>query len=150
STGRLGDADIIALALSTVALILARLRMIDGFWSSRSTSWSVIAATLATLKLWNASRKASRLPKTIDQLSPASNTPRVSASNMADSSYVRAPQTSSWYRLNAVSPAPAQAHRALPSYPMITSSLIWVFAVPPATTESLAFNLPVEAPGAMR
>jgi len=33
---------------------------------------------------------------------------------------------------------------------MITSSLIWVFAVPPATTESLAFNLPVEAPGAMR
>ena len=28
--------------------------------------------------------------------------------------------------------APAQAHRALPSDPMITSSLIWLSAVPPA------------------
>jgi predicted ATPase/DNA-binding SARP family transcriptional activator len=54
----LEDADIITRALSTAALTLARLRMIDGFLSSRSTSWSVIAATLAMLKLWNASRKA--------------------------------------------------------------------------------------------
>ncbi len=96
SAGRLGDADIIARALSMVALIFARLRMIDGFWTRRSTSSSVIAATLATLKLWNASRKASRLPKTTDQLKPTSNTPRVSASNMAGSSDVRAPHTSSW------------------------------------------------------
>jgi len=96
SAGKRGDADIIARALSIVALILARLRMIAGFWTSWSTSWSVMAATSATRKSWNTSRKASRLPKTTDQLSPASNTPRVSASNMADSSRVRMPQTSSW------------------------------------------------------
>jgi hypothetical protein len=46
---------------------------------------------------------------------PASNTPSVSASNSADSSSVRVPQTSSWYRLKGVSPAPAHAQRGLPS-----------------------------------
>lgn len=63
---------------------------------SLSTSRSVIAASLAMSKPRNAARNASRLPNTIDQLSPTSNTPRVSASNIADSSSVRVPQTSSW------------------------------------------------------
>ncbi len=96
SAERLGDADNIARALSTVAWILPRLRTIEASWTSRSTSRSVMAATLATSKPWNAFRNASRFPKTIDQLSPTSNTPRVSASNNADLSSVRLPQTSSW------------------------------------------------------
>jgi hypothetical protein len=44
---RLGDADSIARALPTVAWILPRLRMIETSWTNRSTSRSVIAATLA-------------------------------------------------------------------------------------------------------
>src|ERR1700687_5539600 len=76
SATRFGEADLIALALSMVAWILARLRMIDGSCSRRSTSRSVIAETLATSKPWKACRKASRLPKTTDQLSPTSNTPK--------------------------------------------------------------------------
>src|SRR5439155_11097839 len=54
SATRLGDADIIARALSTAAWILARLRMIDASCTSRSMSPAVIAATLATSKPWNA------------------------------------------------------------------------------------------------
>src|SRR6185437_9298711 len=46
SSPKLGDAEIIARALSTVAWILARLRMIEASCTSRSTSRSVIAATL--------------------------------------------------------------------------------------------------------
>src|ERR1700733_7046850 len=38
----------------------------------------------------------------------------------------------------------------LPSYPMIMSSLIWLFAAPRPTDESLASAPPVEAPGTMR
>jgi hypothetical protein len=37
---------------------------------------------------------------------------------------VRVPHTSSWYRLSAVSSAPAHSQRGSPSYPMITSLLI--------------------------
>src|SRR6267143_1838163 len=98
--------------------------MIEASCTSRSTSRAVIAATLATSKPRNAFRNASRFPNTIDQLSPTSNTPRVSASNIADSSWMRVPQTSSWYRPKAVSPAPAQTQRGFPSCPMITSLLI--------------------------
>src|SRR5260221_233791 len=98
--------------------------MIEASCTSRSTSRAVIAATLATSKSRNAFRNASRFPNTIAQLSPTSNTPRVSASKIADSSWVRVPQTSSWYRPKAVSPAPAQAQRGLPSCPMMTSLLI--------------------------
>src|SRR3989442_10723689 len=98
--------------------------MIEASCTSRSTSPSVMAATLATSKPRNAFRNASRFPNTTDQLSPTSNTPRVSASNISDSSLVRVPQTSSWYRPKAVSPAPAQAQRGFPSCPMITSLLI--------------------------
>src|SRR5271165_4446588 len=72
SAARFGDADMIARALSTVALILPRLRMIEAFSVSRSTSRSVIAATLATSKPRNAVWNASRLRNTIDQLSPTS------------------------------------------------------------------------------
>jgi hypothetical protein len=86
SAARLGDADRIARAFSTVAWIFARLRMIERSCTSRSTSRSVIAATRTMSKPWKALRNASRLPNTIDQLSPASNTPRVSASSRADSS----------------------------------------------------------------
>src|SRR6201982_4143931 len=78
SAGRPGDADIIARALSTVAWILARLRMIEASLVSRSTSCSFMAATLGTSKPRNAVRNASRLPNTTDQLRPTSNTPRVS------------------------------------------------------------------------
>jgi hypothetical protein len=70
--------------------------MIESSRTSRSTSRAVIAATLATSKSRNAFRKASRFPNTIAQLSPTWNTPRVSASNSADSSQVLVPQTSSW------------------------------------------------------
>ena len=56
---RLGDADLIARALSIVAWILARLRMIEGSCTSRSTSRSVIAATRATSKPWKAIPNAS-------------------------------------------------------------------------------------------
>src|SRR5437870_5450027 len=66
SATRLGDADLIACALSIVASILARFRMIDGSCSSRSTSRSVIAATLAMSKPCKALRNASRLLNTID------------------------------------------------------------------------------------
>src|SRR6476620_8327587 len=48
SAARVGDADSIARALSTVAWILARLRMIEASCTSRSTSRAVIAATFAT------------------------------------------------------------------------------------------------------
>src|SRR5256886_8510957 len=84
SATRLGDADIMARALSTVAWILARLRMIEASWTSRSTSRSVITATLVGSKSRNAFRNASRFWNTVDQLSPTSNTPRVRASNIAD------------------------------------------------------------------
>jgi hypothetical protein len=60
--------------------------MIEASCTNRSTFRSVIPATLATLKLQNAFRNASRFPNTIDQLSPTWNTPRVSASNRAVSS----------------------------------------------------------------
>src|SRR6478736_5990442 len=56
SAARLGDADRIARAFSTVAWILARLRMIEGSCTSRSMSRPVIAATPATSKPWNALR----------------------------------------------------------------------------------------------
>src|ERR1700751_3416598 len=46
SAERVGDADIIARALSTVARILPRLRMMAASCTSRSTSRSVIPATL--------------------------------------------------------------------------------------------------------
>src|SRR5713101_10187235 len=134
SAARFGDADIIARALSTVAWILPRLRMIEASCTSRSTSGAVIAATLATSKPRKAFRNASRFPNTTDQLSPTSNTPRVSASNIADSSWMRVPQTSSWYRPEAVSPAPAQAQRGFPSCPMITSLLIRPARVETVTT----------------
>src|SRR6266849_2724945 len=78
-------------------------------------SWSIVFAKR------DAFRKASRFANTIDQLSPTWKTPRVSASNSADSSWVRVPQTSSWYRLRAVSRSPAQEQRGLLSWPMITS-----------------------------
>src|SRR6201995_752949 len=68
SAARLGDADLIARAFSIVARILARLRMIEGSCTSRSTSRSVIAATSATSKPWKTARNPSRLPNTIDQL----------------------------------------------------------------------------------
>src|SRR5216684_4796031 len=84
-------------------------------------SRAVIFATLAMSNPRNAFRKASRFPNTISQLSPAWNTPRVRASNRADSSYVRVPQTLSWYRTSGESPVPAQAHRGFPSGPMMTS-----------------------------
>src|SRR5262249_39532203 len=45
---RLGDADLIARAFSTVAWILERLRMIEGPSTRRSTPSSVNAATCAT------------------------------------------------------------------------------------------------------
>src|SRR5262245_12773429 len=80
---RVGDADAIARALSMVARILPRLRMIEASRSSRSTSCSVIAATSATSKPREAVRKAPRFPNTIDQLSPTWNTPSVSASKIA-------------------------------------------------------------------
>src|SRR6185503_15991734 len=54
SAARLGEAEAMARALSTVAWILARLRMIDWSRVSRSTSRSVMDATFATSK----SRKA--------------------------------------------------------------------------------------------
>src|SRR4029079_6696301 len=98
--------------------------MIEASSTRLSTSSAVIAATAATSKPRNACRNACRFPNTIDQLSPASKTPRVRASNSGDSSYVRVPHTSSWYRPSAVSPAPAQTQRAFPSYPMTTSLLI--------------------------
>src|SRR2546430_6138400 len=44
---RVGDADVIARALSTVAWILALLRMIEASCTSRSTSRFLMAATLA-------------------------------------------------------------------------------------------------------
>jgi hypothetical protein len=69
--------------------------MIEASSSRWSTSLSVISATLVTSKSLNACRNPSRLPKTTDQLNPTSNTPKVSASNIADASYVRVPQTSS-------------------------------------------------------
>jgi hypothetical protein len=96
SSASVGDAAIIARALSRVAWIFRRLRMIEASSTSRSTSCSVIAATRPTSKSWNARRKASRFPNTTDQLRPTSNTPRVSASNIAGSSWVRVPHTSSW------------------------------------------------------
>src|SRR6186713_2821286 len=71
-SSRLGDADLIARAFSTVGWILRRLRMIEASCTSRSTSRSVIPATLATSKLRNAFRNASRFPNTIDQLNPTS------------------------------------------------------------------------------
>jgi len=60
--------------------------MIEASCTSRSTSSLVIAPTLAASKLRNAFRNASRFPNTIAQLNPTWNTPRVSASNSADSS----------------------------------------------------------------
>src|ERR1700692_4434738 len=47
---RLGEADLIARALSIVAWIFPRLRMIEGFSINRSTSRCFIAATLPTSK----------------------------------------------------------------------------------------------------
>ena len=63
-----------------------RLRCRRGEVSKGPRRTLTCAATRATLKPWKALGNASRLPNTIDQLSPASNTPRVSASNNADSS----------------------------------------------------------------
>ena len=47
-------------------------------------SWSIVFGKRDAFR--KAFRNASRLPNTIDQLSPTSNTPRVSASNIAGSS----------------------------------------------------------------
>jgi len=56
---------------------------------------SVIAANLGDVEAPEKPfRNASSFPNTIDQLSPTSNNARVSASNIADSSWVRVPQTS--------------------------------------------------------
>src|SRR5256885_16715462 len=84
SATRLGDAEIIARALSTVAWILLRLRMIEASCTRRSTSRSVMVAILAGSKCRNAFRNASRFWNTVDQLSPTSKTPSVRASNIAD------------------------------------------------------------------
>ena len=81
---RLGVAELIARALSIVAWILARFRMIERSCTSRSTSRPVIATTLSTSKPWNARMKASRLLNTTLQLRPTWNTPNVNASNSAD------------------------------------------------------------------
>jgi hypothetical protein len=123
SSTRLGDADTIARALPTVAWILARLRMIDASCTSRSTSPAVIAATLANVEA------PERLPKRV----PLAEHDRPAQADLEhaqrerlehrDSSVVGVPQTSSWYRPRAVSPAPAQTQRGFPSWPMVTSLL---------------------------
>src|SRR4051794_40811156 len=63
SSASVGDADIIVRALSTVAWILARLRMIEASCTSRSTSGPVIAATSVTSKPAAAAAELRSIPK---------------------------------------------------------------------------------------